>query len=170
MFYTYMHIRLDNNKPFYIGKGNRRRAYVRTGRNLWWTNIVAKTDFKVEILAYWDSELDALEHEKFLIACFKDLKENLVNIEEGGLPGPVGRGKPKSEEHKAKIAAAHQGKKKRAHSDEARAKARKRQIGKKMPIEARLKISEANRRRVLSEETKAKISSTKLARSKKNGI
>jgi hypothetical protein len=169
IFYTYLHRRLDDNKPFYIGKGSGRRSHVRNGRNRWWSHIADKAGFKVEILAHWASEHDALEHERFLISCFRDLGIKLTNLEEGGLPGPIGKGQPKSEEHKAKIAAAHKGKKKTPHSKEAKEKAHARQIGVTICQEGRLKISEANRRRVLSEETKAKISATKLARSKKNG-
>ena len=169
MFYVYIHRRLDTMQPFYVGKGSGKRASVKNNRNIWWQRVSEKAGFEPEIIAYWQSEADALEHERFIIACFKDMGIGLTNIEDGGLPGPVGKGQPKSKEHRAKIAAAHKGKKKTPHTPEAREKARARQTGKKMPIEARMKISEANRRRVLSEETKAKISATKLARSAKNG-
>jgi len=156
-------------QPFYVGKGSGKRAGVKTTRNIWWHRVVEKAGFKPEIISYWKSETDALEHERFIIACFRDMGISLTNIEDGGLPGPIGKGQPKSEEHKAKIAASHKGKKKTPHTPEAKEKARLRQTGKKMPLEARLKIADANRRRVLSEETKAKISATKLLRSAKNG-
>jgi hypothetical protein len=169
VFYVYLHRRLDTMQPFYVGKGSGKRAGVKTTRNIWWHRVVEKAGFKPEIISYWKSETDALEHERFIIACFRDMGINLTNIEDGGLPGPIGKGQPKSEEHKAKIAASHKGKKKTPHTPEAREKARLRQTGKKMPLEAKLKIADANRRRVLSEETKAKISATKLLRSAKNG-
>lgn len=53
MAYVYRHIRKDTNKPFYIGIGNianYARAYSRSGRNKIWYNIVAKTDFEIEII------------------------------------------------------------------------------------------------------------------------
>jgi hypothetical protein len=56
MPYLYKHIRLDTNKPFYIGVGglrtfdNYKRAYCKKGRNLYWKNIVASTEYTVDIL------------------------------------------------------------------------------------------------------------------------
>lgn len=169
MFYVYIHRRLDTMQPFYVGKGSGKRANVKKNRNIWWQRVAEKSGFEPEIISRWKSEADALEHEKFIIACFKDMGIRLTNIEEGGLPGPIGKGQPKSEEHKAKIAAAHRGKKKTPHTQEAREKARARQLGVRICEEGRKKISEANRRRVLSEATKQKISATKLARRATNG-
>lgn len=53
MAYVYRHIRLDKNEPFYIGIGSDetyKRANSKFGRNKYWHNIVAKTDYEVEIL------------------------------------------------------------------------------------------------------------------------
>ena len=53
MAYVYRHIRLDKNEPFYIGIGSDeqyKRAHFRWDRNKYWTNIVSKTDYEVEIL------------------------------------------------------------------------------------------------------------------------
>ena len=63
-YYLYRHIRLDKNEPFYIGIGSKKerlnnfhkisseyeRAYTKNKRNIYWKNIVAKTDYIVEIL------------------------------------------------------------------------------------------------------------------------
>lgn len=84
-FYTYAHYRLSDNSVFYIGKGKGSRAYSADPRNPFWSNVVRKHGFKAEILAVWDTEQEAFEHEKFLIACFrKDLKIVLCNLTDGG--------------------------------------------------------------------------------------
>lgn len=84
MFYTYAHVRADTNEIFYIGKGTKRRVYDCVDRNDAWKDIVAKTAHMVQILAHWNSESDAFEHERFLISCFRDLGAPLVNILAGG--------------------------------------------------------------------------------------
>jgi hypothetical protein len=89
-FYTYMHIRKDTGLPFYIGKGSGNRANWQHGRNKHWTNIVKKHGFDVSILAYWEKEKDAFEHEIFLISCFRVMGIELVNLTDGG-DGPSGQ-------------------------------------------------------------------------------
>jgi len=85
MFYTYAHYTPDGNL-FYIGKGsNKRRAYYFSGRNDRWTKKVNKYGLpKVEILAQWEKEQDAFEHEKFLISCFRGMGFDLCNLTDGG--------------------------------------------------------------------------------------
>lgn len=84
MFYTYAHIKPDGN-IFYIGKGSGNRAWKKTRRNQYWKNIVAKyTEYKVQILAVWQTEKEALDHEIFLISCFHKLGHKLANITSGG--------------------------------------------------------------------------------------
>lgn len=109
--YTYLHRRADTNEIFYIGKGQRRRAYQNTGRNKYWKAVVKGCGgFNVEIIAHWENEKQALDHEIFLIWCFKQLQTTLVNQSDGGegikgqkkLFVPKKRG-PMSEEHKLKI-------------------------------------------------------------------
>lgn len=84
MFYTYIHLRKDNNAPFYVGKGKGKRFCSIHNRNRWWKNVVKKHDFHAEILAYWETEKEAFEHEKFLIECLKSIGHNLVNMTNGG--------------------------------------------------------------------------------------
>lgn len=104
MFYTYTHA-TPEGRIFYIGKGQGRRAYKFINRNNYWNHIVEKYGKpKVDILAYWDSSEEALEHEKVLIACFKDMGYKLANLTDGG-EGVLGFSRPISEEHKAKISA-----------------------------------------------------------------
>ena len=84
MFYTYAHTKPDGT-IFYIGKGTGIRAWKTTRRNQHWKNIVAKyKDYNVEILANWDTEKEALDHEILLISCFRDMRYNLANMTNGG--------------------------------------------------------------------------------------
>ena len=84
MFYTYAHYKPDHS-VFYIGKGHGRRAWSNKNRNPHWHHITAKYEnHKVEILAKWPTEQEALEHEKFLIWCFRDMGCLMANIADGG--------------------------------------------------------------------------------------
>lgn len=97
MFYTYAHYTKDTHQLFYIGKGKNRRAWQTYARNRYWHNKVNKHGFSVVVLAKWKTEKEAFEHEKFLIACFKD---SLVNLTDGG---EGNSGAVRSEESKQKI-------------------------------------------------------------------
>lgn len=104
-FYTYAHYTKDTKELFYIGKGKNRRAFQIYGRNRYWKNKVAKHGgFTVKILAKWKSEIEAFEHEKFLVSCFKG---SLVNLTDGG---EGCSGFVQSEEAKAKRSIALKGK------------------------------------------------------------
>ena len=106
MFYTYAHYTPDKNL-FYIGKGNGRRAYIFHKRNNHWNNIVKKHGKpEVQILAHWNTEAEAFDHEKLLISCFKDMGHTQCNMSEGG-EGPTGL--KHSEEFKQKIRELHTG-------------------------------------------------------------
>lgn len=83
-FYTYGHY-TESGRLFYIGKGNGVRAYCKTKRNKYWRNTVNKHGLKISVFAHWETEQDAFEHERFLIACFRDdLGFKLVNQTDGG--------------------------------------------------------------------------------------
>jgi hypothetical protein len=84
MFYTYLHRRESDNAVFYIGKGKGRRAHDPGGRNPYWKNTVAKYGIKVEIVARWELEVEAFEHEIFLIGCFRRMGCKLTNRTDGG--------------------------------------------------------------------------------------
>ena len=88
MAIVYRHRRLDTLEIFYIGIANdKARPYKKTQRNKWWTNIINKTKYEVEIIAkdlLWE---DACELEILLIEQYgrKDLRlGNLVNMTGGG--------------------------------------------------------------------------------------
>jgi hypothetical protein len=82
--YTYIHRRESDNAIFYVGKGKGRRAWETKGRSEHWRRVKAKHGHKVEIVAPWPTDAEACEHEVFLIACFKDMGEPLVNQTNGG--------------------------------------------------------------------------------------
>ncbi len=82
-FYTYAHNK-PNGSIFYIGKGMGDRAFSEKNRNIHWHRTVAKYGYEVKILANWDSEEKAFDHEKLLISCFKDMGIKLVNLTDGG--------------------------------------------------------------------------------------
>lgn len=86
-FYVYIHYRLDNMQPFYIGKGTGDRAHRKNNRSKWWLNIVNKFGYEVKIVSDNLSEEDAFELEIFLIDELgrKDLNKGpLINLTNGG--------------------------------------------------------------------------------------
>jgi len=103
VFYTYAHY-TPEGQLFYIGKGQGKRAHSLHQRNKHWNSIVKKYGKpEVKILAQWDSDAEAFQHEIFLIASFRAMGCKLSNMTSGG-EGVIGM--PLSEEHKKKISAA----------------------------------------------------------------
>lgn len=92
-FYTYIHRKASDGSVFYVGKGISSRASTTHGRNTFWHNVVNKHGFKFEICARWQTSKEALDHERFLISCFKDMGIKLTNLTAGG-DGPTGRKMP----------------------------------------------------------------------------
>ena len=129
-FYTYMHTRNDTNETFYIGKGHGKRAFWKHGRNQHWTNIVKKHGYTVHVLAQWEKEADAFEHEKFLIQCFNGF---LVKQSLGG------------DGNDAKGGFTFKGKK---HSDFAKEKCRNAKLGKFKSVESNKKNAEAHKQKI----------------------
>jgi len=88
VFYIYLHIRLTDGSPFYVGKGNGRRATRTQHRNNWWHNIVNKHGFDIIMLEEGLTEEQALEKEIYWINRIgrKDQgKGPLVNMTDGGV-------------------------------------------------------------------------------------
>jgi hypothetical protein len=84
-FYTYVHIRLDTNKVFYVGKGVARRVLEKgRHRSKWWNRVVAKHGYRSEILFVHATEQSALSAEKFFIEAFRADGHELVNLTDGG--------------------------------------------------------------------------------------
>jgi hypothetical protein len=157
-FYTYAHINPTTNKIFYIGKGKKSRYLATARRNPHWQNIVNKHGFKAEILAYWDLEQEALDHEKLLISCFNDMGYVLANKTTGGENCQM------SDETKKKIGLAQLGKKR---SEEAKnnmkVAAKSRATPKRPPCKESTKalLSNKLKGRIVTQEWREKISNTK---------
>lgn len=83
-YYVYLHRRLTDNKPFYIGKGSGGRAYDRQSRNPYWKNTVKKHGLIVEILFDNLSETDAFQIEKDTILELEYFNCPLTNLTAGG--------------------------------------------------------------------------------------
>ena len=145
MFYTYAHYKPEGGL-FYIGKGAGNRAYNTRDRNIHWKRVVAKYGKPhVEILANWDTEKEALDHEVLLISCFKDMGFVLTNKTNGG-EGTSGF--KHSEEIKKHLSIIMIGK----------PSPRK---GKTISIEHKLKIGQSNKGKKRTEEAKKKMSEAK---------
>ena len=82
--YTYCHSSPEG-KIFYIGKGIDDRAYSFADRSHAWKRAVKHYNgLQIQVLAHWDTEEEAFDHEKLLIDCFTDMKYPLVNATKGG--------------------------------------------------------------------------------------
>ena len=83
-FCTYAHY-TPAGSLFYIGKGSEFRSTTKKNRNKKWHEVVHKAGgFKAVILAKWNLEKEALDHEKFLIDTFRAMGHGIVNITSGG--------------------------------------------------------------------------------------
>lgn len=154
MFYVYMHTRKTDNRPFYIGKGQRRRAWDSQNRNRYWKHVAAKHGFNVFILEHNLTEELALQREIAWISAIG--MKNLTNLTLGGdgISGyratPEARlkrsivqtGRVHTAEAKAKIAQAHKGMK---YGEETRAKLSKFRTGTTVSAATREKISKGSK-------------------------
>jgi hypothetical protein len=132
--YVYCHFRNDSNTVFYVGKGQKRRAYSTQRRNPYWYSVVNKAKgFKVEIVAKNLTEKEALNYERVLISALREqYPDTLCNLTDGG----DGVFNP---------------------SEETRAKQRAAKVGKKLSEEHKQKIAEAGKNRIVTEATRNKI-------------
>ena len=182
MAYVYRHIRLDKNEPFYIGIGSAKnyyRAYGKDNRNKHWHNIVKNTNYEVDILFdnLDDDSARGKEIEFIKLYGRVDLGTGcLVNLTDGGdgclnkiITKEVAKkmsdshkGKKHTEECKKRLSEYH---KKRLQDPEMLKKHKESRIGIKhknpMSLEHRIKISENNKNRVITNETKKKMSKCK---------
>lgn len=148
MYYVYQHIRLDTNQVFYIGisrwnrKSKYKRATQRDKRNPIWKKIVAKTDFRYEILLESQNLSLVKEKEIELISTYGKIIEgtgSLSNITDGG-EGTFGYSH--TIENKLKQSLFMKGKK---HSEDTKQRMRNAQIGKFVPEDIGRKISLAKK-------------------------
>ena len=85
-----------NGDVFYIGKGNKQRPFMKTGRNKWWGHVVKKHhDYLVTIIEDSLTNEEALELEVLLIAEAREAGWPLCNITDGG-EGAFGYKHPES--------------------------------------------------------------------------
>lgn len=150
-FYTYFHTRNDTGVVFYVGKGNGNRANS-FYRNKHWVNIAKKHGRSVHIAMYHEDEQSAFEHEKLLIACFRDMSIPLCNRTNGG-DGPTGLVHTAATKEKMKLA--HTGRK---ASEETKEKMRLSSSGVRHTPESLIKIGLASARRTHSYATRLKMS------------
>jgi len=112
MAYVYRHIRLDKNEPFYIGISGRldidteyKRAYnIKQGRNPLYTNIINKTDIRIEIMLDNITYNEACIKERELISLYGRIDTNtgcLSNMTDGG-DGGLGHIMPESAKQRIK--------------------------------------------------------------------
>ena len=141
--YIYRHIRLDTNEVFYVGVGtgrNYERANQKIKRNTHWHGVVAKCDYRVDIVMDGLSWDEAAKKEVEFIELYgrRDLKTGtLVNLCDGGYGGSIGR--IVSKETREKISKANIG---------------KNHTGVIPNKETRLKMSIAGKNRKMSENAK----------------
>ena len=143
--YTYAHYRPDGS-VFYIGKGCGDRAYRTGHRNPHWHRTIAKHGpHTVEILARWATHEEALAHEVFLIACFRDMGERLTNLTDGG-EGVVGH--KWTAEQRARMSQVKRGKpsggrgiKRKPHTEETKSLMSLKRKGIRFSEEHKIKIS-----------------------------
>ena len=108
MFYIYAHLRNDTKIPFYIGKGNGKRAFATINRNKLWHQVVQDAGgFTVNFLAKNIDEELALFSERETIDTYRKRGVNLVNLTSGGQGVSVLK---HSDETKLKFSKIHKGK------------------------------------------------------------
>lgn len=83
-FYVYVHYRLSDGKPFYVGKGKSYRHTSTVGRNSYWNRVVAKHGFKSVKWYSGLSEQEAFSLEVDTIKTFRAFGFKLANFTDGG--------------------------------------------------------------------------------------
>jgi hypothetical protein len=175
-FYVYEHWRPDTNVCFYIGKGKGRRAHEfaqnqRSKHHFRITDKLSRMGLIVEVRFISENllEIDALRLEGERIRHWRALGVQLCNATEGG-EGP-GSGYKHTIESRAKIGAAHRGRKGKIPSAKTRAlwsvqrKGNKSRRGQEFSEETRSRMSAASKGKPKSPEHRAKIRLAALNRS-----
>jgi hypothetical protein len=157
-YYTYAYLRKDGT-PYYIGKGNGRRAYQKQK----WHNP-PKNKSRIIFLKQNLTEEKAFKHEIYMIAVFgrKDLGTGILRNRTNGGEGVSGL--VHTDESKEKMSKASKGNshfKGKKHTEESKRKNSEAHKGKNLSEEHRRKVGEAFKGKILSEEHKRRISEGK---------
>lgn len=95
--YVYAHISNKTNTVFYIGKGQRRRAFSSASRNKHWRSIAESHGFSVVIIRNFTNAHCAFAFEKILISTIGI--EHLTNVCRGGEGGAGAKNGPENPMH-----------------------------------------------------------------------
>lgn len=172
-FYVYVHRKGDTGDIFYVGKGIGARARSTSKKRQAWRDVVAAHGWRIEYIAFFYEEADALDFEREVIKECRASGCLLVNATTGGqgtsgyrhterarrLMAEAAVGRKPSEESKRKMSASAKNRKmsdihrqrlseanrRRFAMPEERAKVRDSQLGKIIPPEQRAKISASKR-------------------------
>jgi hypothetical protein len=185
-FYVYEHWRTDLDCCFYVGKGQKKRAWkcMRDDRGIeYWQalNSIGRDNIYVKIVESGLTEKRALFIEKDRIAHWRSIGVSITNMTDGGygasghIPSEehrrklsaVLKGKPKSLEHSAKVSASMKGNKNSLgikRSTEYRNAVRARQTGRKHSPQSKEKMRIARIGFVFSADHRKKMSDAHRAR------
>lgn len=154
MKFNYVYIIINSiNHKFYIGKHSTKNlddGYMGSGTVI--KRAIKKygiENFTKRILCFCDTQEEALKVEEFLVTPYLISREDCYNANIGGKGGSI-KGKKRSEIAKQKISESLKGNQYAKGNHFTLSDARKKQI------------SENNRKRVISQETKNKISQSKM--------
>lgn len=180
-FYTYAYLREDRT-PYYIGKGQKKRIYDRSGKPC----HIPKDKTKIIFLKQNLTEEEAFKHEEYMIRVFGriDIGTGILRNKSNGGQGASGairseetkrkigesqKGKIVTEEQRKNIGRARRGK---IHSEETRKKLKEKRVGRKPSLgmkhtdEAKKRISDKTKGennpfygKTHNENTKSKLSS-----------
>lgn len=119
-YYIYRHIRIDKNEPFYIGIGTKSEQDLKYGYygrasakhidNNIWLKIIAKTEWRWEILLESDDRKFISEKEKEFILLYGRKCDNSGTLANLTLGGEENHGYKHSDEAKRKISESQKGK------------------------------------------------------------
>lgn len=151
MAYVYRHIRNDLNIPFYIGIGsdsNYKRSKDKANRNLYWNNIVSKHGYRIDIMIDDISFDEAKQKEVEFIELYgrKDTNSGILCNKTDGGDGCFGL----------------------VHTDESKLKMSIPNRGKKISEDHKKIISEFHTGKLVSKETRLKMSESIKEAFKKN--
>ena len=119
-YYIYRHVRIDKNEPFYIGIGTKSEQDLKYGYygrasakhidNNIWLKIIAKTEWRWEILLESDDRKFISEKEKEFILLYGRKCDNSGTLANLTLGGEENHGYKHSDEAKRKISESQKGK------------------------------------------------------------